>query len=131
MQIGEWAFVKLVGPLNSGRMKATNISMSPLIFLPDKLIIGNAKIIVNALKITGLNPRYLDLEISETTVINNVELAASIVDNIKSMALKLRLIISARAIRLLMHFKLFPINTFKDRPVIYQAVFRILRMTWR
>ena len=72
-----------------------------------------SKVISNALKITGLNPKYLDLEISETTVMNNVELAAAILDSIKMTGVQISLDHFGTGYTSISALKLFPINTLK------------------
>jgi EAL domain-containing protein (putative c-di-GMP-specific phosphodiesterase class I) len=60
-----------------------------------------------------LNPRFLDLEISETTVMNNIELATSILDNIRMTGVKISLDHFGTGYTSITALKLFPINTIK------------------
>lgn len=72
-----------------------------------------AKIIANAVKSTGLNPKYLEFEITETTVMQNIELATKILNGIKATGTQLSLDHFGTGYTSISALKQFPISRIK------------------
>jgi EAL domain-containing protein (putative c-di-GMP-specific phosphodiesterase class I) len=72
-----------------------------------------AKTISTVLKETGLNPKYLELEISESTVMDHVEVAKSRLDAIKATGVQLSIDHFGAGYTSISHLKQFPVNAIK------------------
>lgn len=71
------------------------------------------EMITSVLNETGLNPNYLELEIGEMTVMNNIELAASILNKIKALGVQIAIDHFGVGSTAISHLKHFPINVIK------------------
>ena len=69
------------------RSLTMSINISAVHFNDGSLI----ETIANALKDTGINPKYLELELTETSILQDLEQASATLDVFKSMGLKLAL----------------------------------------
>jgi EAL domain-containing protein (putative c-di-GMP-specific phosphodiesterase class I) len=69
------------------RALTMSINISAVHFNDGSLI----ETIANALKNSGINPKYLELELTETSILQDLEQAAATLDVFKSMGLKLAL----------------------------------------
>jgi EAL domain-containing protein (putative c-di-GMP-specific phosphodiesterase class I) len=75
--------------------------------------------VAGALKNTGLRPELLELELTESVVIQNAERAGQIVDDIKKLGVRLAIDDFGVGYSSLTHLKRFPIDTLKvDRSFI-------------
>jgi len=72
-----------------------------------------AKVIANILHETGLEAKYLELEITETTVMDDVEHAISTLKDIQSMGVEIALDDFGTGYTSIGHLKQFPISTLK------------------
>lgn len=114
MKIGEWAIREACRTAkfwqDEGYQHMTvGLNLSPRQFHHPEI----AKVIANALKITGLNPQFLELEISELTVMNNIELATTILENIRMIGVQIALDHFGTGFTSISALKHFPINTLK------------------
>jgi EAL domain-containing protein (putative c-di-GMP-specific phosphodiesterase class I) len=72
-----------------------------------------AKTIEAVLKETGLNPKYLELEINESTVMDNIQIAKNRLDTIKSVGVQLSIDHFGAGYTSISHLKQFPISAIK------------------
>ncbi len=114
MQLGEWALRKACRTnkywQDEGYEHVTvSVNLSPKQFYhPDM-----AKTIANVLKSTGLSPNYLELEITENTVMGNVEMAEKILREIKAIGVNISIDHFGSGYTSISYLKLFPINAIK------------------
>ncbi|MBV1882470.1 MAG: EAL domain-containing protein [Pseudomonadales bacterium] len=98
--------------LTSGRV-AVNLSVKQ--FKQVNLISRIEQII----KETGLNPRYLELEITESSIIEDLEQAISIMEEIRALGIHLAIDDFGTGYSSLSYLKRFPVNTLKiDRSFV-------------
>ncbi len=71
------------------------------------------KIIHDVLKETGLNPKYLELEINEATVMDNIDIALSQLEHIKQTGIQLSIDHFGAGYTSISHLKKFPICAIK------------------
>ena len=71
------------------------------------------KAISKALIATGLNPNYLELEITETTVMDDIELASRILNEIKAIGVKITIDHFGTGYTSITHLKKLPVSTLK------------------
>jgi diguanylate cyclase (GGDEF)-like protein len=69
--------------------------------------------IAKALNESGLNPSYLELEINESTVMNNVEKATEILNKIKALGVHLVIDHFGMGYTSISHLKQFPVSSLK------------------
>jgi len=86
---------------------AVNISAKQ--FLQDDML----EIIKNAIKKSGLNPAYLDLEVTETTIMDDVKQAIKVLEDIKELGINISIDDFGTGYSSLSYLKKFPIDTLK------------------
>ncbi len=114
MKLGEWALRKACRTNKYWQDEGyehviVSVNLSPKQFYHPDI----AKMIANVLKSTGLNPSYLELEITENTVMGNVELAEKILHDIKAIGVNLSIDHFGSGYTSISHLKQFNINTIK------------------
>ncbi|MBV9576519.1 MAG: bifunctional diguanylate cyclase/phosphodiesterase [Gammaproteobacteria bacterium] len=72
-----------------------------------------AKIIEKVLKETGLNPKYLELEIAENTVMHNIDQASTILETLKKIGVQICIDHFGTGYTSISFLKKFPINFIK------------------
>ncbi len=72
-----------------------------------------SKIITKVLKGSGLNPKYLELEITEQTVMDNVESALKILEEIKTTGVQISIDHFGTGYTSIRYLKLFPLSAIK------------------
>jgi diguanylate cyclase (GGDEF)-like protein len=85
------------------------LNLSPKQFYHPDIV----EIISNALKESDLNPAYLELEINEATVMNNMEKAIEILEKIKALGVHLAIDHFGTGYTSISHLKQFPISSLK------------------
>ncbi len=113
-KIGEWALREACGTNKYWQDEgyehfAVALNLSPKQFQRDDI----AKAIETILKDTGLNPKYLELEINESTVMDNIEMAKNRLDAIKAVGVQLSIDHFGAGYTSISHLKQFPISTIK------------------
>lgn len=114
VSIGEWALYEACKMnkywQNEGYGHITiGVNLSPKQFYHPDI----TNMISNVLKDTGLNPKYLEFEITESTVMNNIEIAADILNNIRSTGAQIVLDHFGVGATAISHLKQFPISAIK------------------
>lgn len=114
MQIGEWAIREACRTSkywqDEGYEHLTvSLNLSTRQFHHPEI----AKIIANAVKSTGMNPKYLEFEITETTVMQNIELATRILNMIKATGVQLSLDHFGTGYTSISALKQFPVSRIK------------------
>ena len=71
------------------------------------------KIIKNAIKKSGLDPKYLDLELTETTIMGDVKQAIKVLEEIKKLGINISIDDFGTGYSSLSYLKKFPIDTLK------------------
>ena len=71
------------------------------------------KIIKNAIKKSGLDPEYLDLEVTETTIMGDVKQAIKVLEQIKKLGINISIDDFGTGYSSLSYLKKFPIDTLK------------------
>ena len=71
------------------------------------------KMITNALRMTGLNPQYLEFEINENTVMDNTEFSTAILENIKNTGVKISIDHFGTGYSSISHLKQIPVSAIK------------------
>lgn len=69
--------------------------------------------IVHALQHSGLNPRYLELELTETTLVQDTVVTATVLNELKQLGIKVAIDDFGTGYSSLNYLKLFPIDTLK------------------
>ena len=85
------------------------LNLSPKQFYHPDIV----EMIKAALSESGLNPSYLELEINETTVMNNVEKATEILNKIKALGVHLVIDHFGTGYTSISHLKQFPVSSLK------------------
>ena len=70
-------------------------------------------VIVHALQHSGLNPRYLELELTETTLVQDTVVTATVLHELKQLGIKVAIDDFGTGYSSLNYLKLFPIDTLK------------------
>lgn len=114
MKIGEWALREACKTnkfwQNEGyEHLAVALNLSPKQFQHPDI----AKTIETILKETELNPKYLELEINEATVMGNIEIAKNRLDAIKAVGIQLSIDHFGAGYTSVSHLKQFPISAIK------------------
>jgi len=114
MKIGEWALREACKTnkywQNEGYEHLTiALNLSPKQFRHPEI----AKIIETILKETELNPKYLELEINEATVMDNIQIAKDRLDNIKAIGVQLSMDHFGAGYTSISHLKQFPVSAIK------------------
>jgi len=114
MQIGEWVLRQACKTTKSWQEQgykpiSVAVNLSPKQFRHQDI----AKLVANVLATTGLEPKYLELEITETTIMDNVEAAINILSDIKSMGIEISVDDFGTGYTSISYLKQFPINTLK------------------
>ena len=69
--------------------------------------------ITNVLNETGLSPQYLELEMTEKTVMDHIETASAVLEKLKSTGVQISLDRFGTGYTSISHLKLFPVNVLK------------------
>lgn len=114
MQIGEWAIREACRTSkywqDEGYEHLTvSLNLSTRQFHHPEI----AKIIANAVKSTGMNSKYLEFEITETTVMQNIELATKILNSIKATGAQISIDHFGTGYTSISALKQFPISRIK------------------
>ncbi len=86
-----------------------SLNLSPKQFRDENIATNIATILTE----TGLNPQYLELEINEATVMDNIEIATQRLTNIKAVGVQLSIDHFGAGYTSISHLKRFPINAIK------------------
>lgn len=120
MQIGEWALREACRSNKYWQEEgyehfSVAMNLSPKQFFHPEMI----NIIENVLKTSGLDPNYLEIEISESTVMDNPDKAIEILTAFKKMGVQLSLDHFGTGYTSINHLKRFPVTILKiDRNFI-------------
>src|SRR3984893_18372044 len=123
VQIGQWALraaciqaqTWLAANIKFGTM-ADNISAVE--FRNDRFFDG----VCNILKKTGLEPRYLELELTETAVMRNFEATSAVLRSLSAMGIRIAVDDFGTGYSNLSYLKRFPINTLKlDKSFVHDV----------
>src|ERR1700730_5638229 len=114
VQIGQWALraacvqaqTWLAAGLEFGTMA---VNISAVEFRNDRFFDG----VCNILKKTGLEPRYLELELTETAVMRNFEATSAVLRSLSAMGIRIAVDDFGTGYSNLSYLKRFPINTLK------------------
>ena len=114
MQIGEWTLREACKTTKQWHDEgyehiSVGVNLSPKQFFHPDI----ANIISNVLNDTGLNPSYLELEITETIIMDNTEMTASILNKIKATGVKISIDHFGTGYTSISHLKKFPISAIK------------------
>lgn len=118
--IGEWVLKTATKQIVQWQ-KDTDLPLSISVNVSAKQFMDEnfVKIVSEALEESGLTPKYLILEITESNVMEHLELAISKMDNLKSLGVKLALDDFGTGYSSLSYLKQFPLDTLKiDRTFI-------------
>ena len=85
------------------------VNLSPVQFLHDHLV----EMVNKALRTTGFNPNYLELEITEGVAFTDAEAAIKKMQNIRNLGVRISLDDFGTGYSSFMYLKRFPINTLK------------------
>jgi diguanylate cyclase (GGDEF)-like protein len=96
------------------------VNLSPVQFLHDNLV-GT---VINALKTSGFNPNYLELEITEGVAFTNAEAAIKKMQAIRELGVRISIDDFGTGYSSLMYLKSFPINTLKIPKPFNQDIMR-------
>lgn len=120
MQIGEWA-LREACKMNKywqdeGYEHLTMaLNLSPKQFNNPDII----KVIASVINDTGLNPNYLELEIHESTIMDNLERATTILEQIKEIGVHISIDHFGTGYTSISHLKMLPVSVVKiDRGFI-------------
>ena len=114
LKIGEWALREACKTNKYWQDEgyehfAVALDLSPKQFQYPEI----ARSIKTILDETGLNPKYLELEISESTVMDDIEVAKNRLDAIKAIGVQLSIDHFGAGYTSISHLKKFPINAIK------------------
>ncbi len=114
MQIGEWALREACRANKSWQDQGYNpisvaVNISPKQFRHQDI----TQLIASVLEETGLEPRYLEMEITETAVMDNVETAASKLNDIQKMGVDISVDDFGTGYTSISYLKQFPIAVLK------------------
>ncbi|VVC75902.1 Phytochrome-like protein cph2 [Aquicella siphonis] len=114
MQIGEWALREACERIKYWQRDGYEhisiaLKLSPKQFRHPDLV----KMIKKIIGSVGIDPQYIEFEITEQTVMENVELAASILDKIKATGVQLSIDHFGTGYTSISYLKQFPINSIK------------------
>jgi len=114
MKIGEWALREACKTNKYWQDEgyehfAVALNLSPRQFQHPDI----AKTIKTILKESELNPKYLELEISESTVMDHIEVAKSRLEAIKAIGVQLSIDHFGAGYTSISHLKQFPVSTIK------------------
>jgi diguanylate cyclase (GGDEF)-like protein/PAS domain S-box-containing protein len=114
VQIGQWvlraaclqAQTWLAGGIRFGTMA---VNISAVEFRNDRFF----EQVCGVLESTGLEPRYLELELTETAVMRNVDAASAVLQSLSAMGIRIAVDDFGTGYSNLSYLKCFPINTLK------------------
>jgi diguanylate cyclase (GGDEF)-like protein/PAS domain S-box-containing protein len=114
VQIGQWvlraaclqAQTWLAGGIRFGTMA---VNISAVEFRNDRFL----EQVCGILESTGLEPRYLELELTETAVMRNVEATSAVLQSLSAMGIRIAVDDFGTGYSNLSYLKRFPINTLK------------------
>ena len=114
LEIGEWALreacrINKLWQSQGYKPIIMSVNLSPLQFNNEHTI----QIVKNILDETGLNPRYLQLEITETSVMKNAKSTIRILNEMKDLGVIVCLDDFGTGFSSISYFKDFPIDTLK------------------
>lgn len=114
MQLGEWALREACKTnkqwQNEGYEHITiSVNLSPKQFYHPAIV----DMITKVLNETGLNPQYLEIEITEKTVMDNITEAATILNKLKALGVQMSIDHFGTGYTSISHLKQLPISTIK------------------
>jgi EAL domain-containing protein (putative c-di-GMP-specific phosphodiesterase class I) len=119
--IGEWVLREacararqwLAAELEFGTMA---VNISAVEFRSDRFLGG----VCNILRMTGLEPRYLEIELTETAIMRDFDTTSGILDALSAMGVRIAVDDFGTGYSNLSYLKRFPVNTLKlDRSFIH------------
>ncbi len=114
MKIGEWAIREACRTAKYWQDEGyQHISVSVNLSTRQFHHPDTPKMIANALRMTGLNPQYLEFEINEHTVMDNMELSTAILENIKNTGVKISIDHFGTGYTSISHLKQIPVSAIK------------------
>lgn len=114
MKIGEWAIREACRTAKYWQDEGyQHISVSVNLSTRQFHHPDTPKMIANALRMTGLNPQYLEFEINENTVMDNIELSTAILENIKNTGVKISIDHFGTGYTSITHLKQIPVSAIK------------------
>ncbi len=125
IDIGEWVLKESLANLRSIKKEAglnhlyVSINLSPRQFMDANLV----RLVEEALTHTSLDPHELEIEITESTAMKNLEYALKVLQSLKSMGVRIALDDFGVDYSSLSYIHRFPIDTIKiDRAFIVQML---------
>ena len=125
VDIGEWVLKESLANLRSIKKEAglnhlyVSINLSPRQFMDANLV----RLVEEALTHRGLDPHELEIEITESTAMKNLEYALKVLQSLKSMGVRIALDDFGVDYSSLSYIHRFPIDTIKiDRAFIVQML---------
>ena len=121
MPIGEWVLREacsrarqwLAAELEFGTMA---VNISAVEFRSDRFLSG----VCNILRMTGLEPRHLEIELTETAIMRDFDTTSGILDALSAMGVRIAIDDFGTGYSNLSYLKRFPVNTLKlDRSFIH------------
>ncbi|MEO8402787.1 MAG: EAL domain-containing protein [Gammaproteobacteria bacterium] len=114
MQLGEWALRKACKTNKTWQDEGYEhltvaVNISPKQFYHPEI----ATIITNVLNESGLNPQYLELEINEATVMDDIDKAMAALDRIKATGVQISIDHFGTGYTSISHLKRFPVSAVK------------------
>jgi diguanylate cyclase (GGDEF)-like protein len=114
MQVGEWAIREACEKIRFWQDEGyEHVSIALKLSQKQFNHPDIAKIIAKAIKGTGINPKYIQLEITERTVMENVELAFSILENLRATGVLISIDHFGVGYTSISYLKHFPITSIK------------------
>jgi diguanylate cyclase (GGDEF)-like protein len=123
VQIGQWALqaacVQAQAWLASGfKLETMAVNISAVEFHNDRFFDGVCRV----LKTTGLEPRYLELELTETAVMRNLEETTVVLQSLSAMGIRITVDDFGTGYSNLSYLKRFPISTLKlDKSLVHDV----------
>jgi EAL domain-containing protein (putative c-di-GMP-specific phosphodiesterase class I) len=125
IDIGEWVLKESLANLRSIKKEAglnhlyVSINLSPRQFMDANLV----RLVEEALTHTSLDPHELEIEITESTAMKNLEYALKVLQSLKSMGVRIALDDFGVDYSSLSYIHRFPVDTIKiDRAFIVQML---------
>lgn len=114
MQIGEWALREACRACKSWQEQeyepiVVAVNLSPKQFRHQDL----AQVVATVLEETGLEPHYLELEITETAIMDNVDVAINKLNDIKKMGVEISVDDFGTGYTSISYLKQFPVKVLK------------------
>jgi diguanylate cyclase (GGDEF)-like protein/PAS domain S-box-containing protein len=124
LQVGEWVIQEACRQAkrwhDTGHMMRVAVNISPRQFIQGRQL---AKVVSEAIATAGIDPEYLDLEITESSLMDNVDESVALLAGFKSKNIKISLDDFGTGYSSLSYLTRFPIDTLKiDRSFVRNAL---------